>query len=313
MGDKSKQAFSAFDFDSSVEPFELLQCTACGFAQTYPAPDPASIGKYYSSSYYGSGARKFTGIIESLTVLGNRIRAKKIFKALAGTRPDCGKYKVLDIGCGRANLLRQLNLMGCECHGLEREDYPSDSSLPDIKIHRNSLEDEKFADSSFDAVIIWHVLEHLHEPAAILDEAARITAEDGLAVIAVPNFSSLQSRWFKSNWFHLDLPRHLYHFDVANLSNALTQRGYVVQAVSTCSPEQNIFGFIQSFMNSLRFLGKPNEFYQLLKQHSGFAQNLKLAVWILLAMALFPFALLEFALSCVLRKGASVIIFARKT
>ena len=309
---ETQQVFRAFDFDLSVEPFALWQCSQCGVTQTWPRPDTAALDQYYSRSYYGGGTRKFSGIIEFLTVLACKFRAKKIINALAKTKLVGRTVKVLDIGCGRANLLRQLRTTKWECYGIEREKYPSNSSMPDIKIHRGSLEEEKFEDSFFDAVIIWHVLEHLDQPAVTLDEVARITREGGLVAIAVPNFSSIQARVFKSNWFHLDLPRHLYHFDVENLSCALTQRGYIIHSESTCSLEQNLFGFIQSLMNSFKFLGKPNNFYQLLKQHSGFARTLKLAFWILIAILIFPFALVEFVISCVLKKGASAIIFAQK-
>jgi SAM-dependent methyltransferase len=310
---KGRQVFSAFDFDQSVVPFEVTQCLACGVAQTCPMPDPFSLSNYYSETYYGGSTRKFSGIIELLTVLGNRMRAKKILKALSATLSDDDRFKVLDIGCGRANLLRQLSLLGCDCSGTELEEHPAEDAEPDIKIHRGSLEEAQFRDSSFDGVIIWHVLEHLYHPAETLDEIARITRKGGLIALAVPNFSSLQSRLFKSNWFHLDLPRHLYHFNVNNLNETLIQRGYVINSVSTCSLEQNLFGFIQSLMNSFRFLGKPNSFYQLLKQHSGLANNLKLTAWSLLALLIFPIAMIEFGISCILRKGASVIIFAHKS
>jgi SAM-dependent methyltransferase len=313
-GEKEYQpAFNALDFDHSIESFELRQCARCGVTQTSPCPDSVSLEQYYSRSYYGGGTKKFSGIIESLTVLGCKFRAKKIFNVLAKTRLGSGSIRVLDIGCGRANLLHHLKTTECECYGTEREKYPSDSSMRGIAIHRGSLEERKFENSFFDAVIIWHVLEHLHQPAVTLDEITRITRKGGLVAIAVPNFSSLQSRLFKSNWFHLDLPRHLYHFDADNLSKALTQRGYVIHSVSTCSLEQNLFGFIQSLMNKLRFLGKPNNFYQLLKQHSGIAAILKLALLTLIALLILPLALVEFVISCILKKGASVIIFAHKT
>jgi len=202
--------------------------------------------------------------------------------------------------------------MNCECHGVERESYASENKDTGITIHRSSLEDIQFDHAYFDAVIIWHVLEHLYRPIETLDEATRIIKDGGLVAIAVPNFSSLQSRWFKSGWFHLDLPRHLYHFDPDNLDQALTQRGFVVQSISTCSVEQNLFGFMQSLMNSFKFLGRSNTFYRLLKQHSGFTNNLKLAGWLVLGLLVFPFTLAEFLISCVLNKGASVIVFAKK-
>jgi SAM-dependent methyltransferase len=312
-GQKGDQRFKAFDFDQSVEPFDIVQCAQCGLAQTSPIPDDETLDRYYSKPYYGSGKKKFSWIIESLTVLGNRLRARKIFRAMARTGAGGTYPKVLDIGCGRANLLRWFRRSGCECHGTERGVFPADSDPEGIQIHRGSLEEAGFEDSSFDAVVIWHVLEHLDQPLETLDIMSRITRQGGVAAIAVPNFSSLQSRWFKGSWFHLDLPRHLYHFDVDNLRRALKDRGYEIDSVTTCSPEQNLFGFLQSAMNLPWLPGKPNQFYQLLKHRPGFRNHLKLAFWLLVSLLMMPFALLEFVLSCALRKGASALIFAHKT
>lgn len=308
----AKQTFTAFDFDNSVESFELLQCNGCGLAQTWPVPDSLAMDRYYSNDYYGGGAKKFSGIVEALTVMGNSLRARKILSVIKNVKINGGSIKILDIGCGRANLLQRLKEMGCKCFGIERKEYQTETNKQDFEIHKGSLEGRNFKDSFFDAVVIWHVLEHLHKPLKTLDEVTRITREGGIVAIAVPNFSSLQSRWFKTSWFHLDLPRHLFHFNVDNLSRALVQRGFIIHSVSTCSLEQNLFGFVQSLMNRLKLFGKPNEFYQLLKSHSGLAKSFKLALWTLVAVIMLPFAFIELGMSCLMNKGASVVIFARK-
>jgi 2-polyprenyl-3-methyl-5-hydroxy-6-metoxy-1,4-benzoquinol methylase len=312
-GKESSNCFTAFDFDSSVEPFQLVQCTGCSLTIIQPTPPPDSLDEYYPESYYGSGKRKFSGVIEFLTVLSCKLRAKKVVKQISRKKSGLHVNKILDVGCGRANLLQHLRGLGCECYGTERAKFPDDGNLDGIEIFKGSVAEGDYKNDYFDAVVIWHVLEHLHDPLVTLDEIARITRKDGIIAIAVPNFSSLQSNWFKSDWFHLDLPRHLYHFNVENLCQALTQRGYAVDSVSSCSLEQNIFGFVQSFMNKLKFLGKPNEFYQLLKKRSGSAETIKLALWLVIATLTLPFAVIEFVISCLLNKGASAIVFARKT
>jgi SAM-dependent methyltransferase len=311
-GQESKRTFQAFDFDLSEAPFDIIQCVQCGLAQTFPVPDQETLDHYYSVSYYGNAAKKFTGVIESLTVWGNRLRANKILRVMSGTRMSKSRFRVLDIGCGRGNLLQRFRKMGCECHGIEREVFPEGGDTDGLHIHRDSLADIIFEDSHFDAVVIWHVLEHLDEPFETLDVVSRITCEGGIAAIAVPNFSSLQSRWFKSDWFHLDLPRHLFHFNVTNLSRALRERGYVIESVSTCSLEQNIFGFVQSLMNALNILDRNNDFYQLLKKRKGFGSSMRLVFWMLIALLTLPFAMLEFVLTCLLGNGASILLFARK-
>jgi len=281
-------------------------------AQTYPVPDQTTLDRYYSDTYYGNATKKFTGAIESLTVWGNRMRANRIFKVMSNQRKPGDRFRILDIGCGRGNLLQRFNKMGCECHGTERRVFPAGGNIGGLQIHRQSLEEIQFEDGYFDAVVIWHVLEHLDQPFEILDAVSRITCEGGIAAIAVPNFSSLQSRLFKANWFHLDLPRHLHHFSVNNLSRALLERGYVIHSVSTCSPEQNIYGFIQSLMNSLNIPGRKNDFYQLLKKRSDFASSVRLFLWTLVALLALPFATLEFLITCLWGNGASILLFAQK-
>ncbi len=268
--------------------------------------------RYYPEAYYGSGSRKFSGIVEFLTVLGSKLRAKHILKEIAKAKSGERTIKVLDVGCGRANLLRYLKDLGCECYGTERSKFPVESQTAGIKIFKGSVADAGFKDGFFDAVVIWHVLEHLHEPLSTLDEIARITRKEGIIAVAVPNFSSLQSVWFKSDWFHLDLPRHLYHFNTDNLCQALKQKGYSIHSVSTNSLEQNIFGFVQSFLNRLKFLGKPNEFYKLIQKRSGLKQYLKLILWLIIAVLILPLAMIEYVISRILKRGACAIVFAHK-
>ena len=307
-----RDCYPVRDFDSSAEIFELVQCTACGLAMTSPAPQPEEMDRYYPETYYGEGDKKFSGLIEFLTIFGCKLRAKRILKEIAKTRQDNGARKVLDVGCGRANLLRCLKELGCECHGTERSVFPATSRPDGVSIFNGSVVDGAYGDGCFDAVIIWHVLEHLDDPFVTLEEIYRITRKEGIIAIAVPNFSSLQSSWFKSDWFHLDIPRHLYHFSSENLSQALKQEGYSIRSVSTNSLEQNIFGFIQSFMNKLKFLGKPNEMYRLIQGRSGLKQYFKLLVWLTIAVLILPLAIIEFVMSSILKRGASAIIIAQK-
>jgi ubiquinone/menaquinone biosynthesis C-methylase UbiE len=311
-GTEGSGCFNAYDFDHSTEKFELIRCNSCELVCTSPMPDQANMEQYYSKTYYGRGSRKFSGLIEFLAVLGNKFRAKKISKEIEKTRPANPFRRVLDIGCGRANLLRCMRNYGYECHGTERSGFQDDNQVAEVNIFKGSVSELEYKDGYFDAVVIWHVLEHLHDPFQTIDEIVRITRDEGLIVIAVPNFSSLQAGWFKSDWFHLDIPRHLYHFDVDILCRALKEKSYSIQSVSTTSLEQNIFGFVQSFMNKLDFLGNKNEFYKLLQHRSGPKQTFRLVLLFIPVLLILPLAIVEFLVSLVLRRGASAIIFARK-
>src|SRR5436190_2159200 len=71
--------------------------------------------------------------------------------------------------------------------------------------------------ASQDAVVLWHVLEHLADPGEALRRIRRWLRPSGALVVAVPNLSSLQARIGGDRWFHQDVPRHRTQFSRAGL------------------------------------------------------------------------------------------------
>jgi SAM-dependent methyltransferase len=91
-----------------------------------------------------------------------------------------------------------------------------------------SLPHPALGPQSFDVITMWHSLEHVHRPMAVLEEAYRLLAPGGKLVVAVPNIDSLAFRWFGAAWFALDLPRHLTHFAPWSLQQMLQNVGFRV-------------------------------------------------------------------------------------
>ena len=120
---ESIDCFPAYDFDQSIEMFALVRCSSCGLALTTPFPELSAMDSYYSEAYYGSGSKKFAGVIESLTVLGCKLRAKNILKRIGTLRSGNPKPKVLDVGCGRANLLPTLKTWGANAMVLSAQSF----------------------------------------------------------------------------------------------------------------------------------------------------------------------------------------------
>jgi len=305
--------FSVGDFDNIGLDFDLLKCKICGMVQIYPLPDKKLLNTYYQQTYYGAGRLKFISAVEKAVVLANKYRANKIVKYITKV-PSHKKTisKILDIGCGRGLLLNAFKKKGFDCFGVEREEFTS-THEDKLTIFKKDLKDIGFKTVSMDVIVLWHVFEHLIDPTKTLEELTRILKPGGLLVLSVPNFNSFQSFYFKNHWFHLDLPRHHYHFSLKNLNMLLNKNNYTIIYKSTYSVEQNIFGFIQSFFNKFIFFLPNNSFYFLLKQDKKkLSCYIKLCLWILLSLLIIPLAVTEFFASGILNRGAVLTIIAKK-
>jgi SAM-dependent methyltransferase len=306
--------FSALDFDSGKVSFELIECENCHLVRANPVPIHSELEKYYNLPYYGSGTDKFIGLAEMLTYCSNYLRYCSILSHLDSRKksPANTPIKIIDIGCGRGHLLKILQQKGFDCYGIERANFPKSDEAENIHIYRQKIEDVGFSENFFDVVLIWHVLEHADDPVSAIREAVRILRPGGLLALAVPNFGSNQARFFRENWFHLDLPRHIHHFTKDVLLGLLKANGFDIMRNHTFSIEQNLFGFMQSFFNKMAPFIKPNKFYSLLKKTRGPSSTISLIIWTTFALLIFPFALLEYLISGTIGKGATVIIYAKK-
>jgi len=197
--------------------------------------------------------------------------------------------------------------LGAECHGLEREGFDAAGFPAGATLHLGPLDRQPFAPRSFHLITLWHVLEHLADPGPVLQQLSGLLAPGGLLVIAVPNIGSLQARLFGANWFHLDLPRHLWHFSPWSLEPLWRSAGLQSVSESGLSAEQNPFGFVQSLLNRL-LPGSPNRLYKAMQGDPRY----NLPAWLAAAACLAPLALLESLLAFSAVRGATYTIYLRK-
>ena len=232
---------------------------------------------------------------------------------LARQLPSGGR--VLEIGCGRGILLETLVNRGFEVHGVELHEQAFQGIDPRVKQHvSETLSDLHFPAGHFDEVIIWHVLEHLPDPRGTVREIRRILKPGGVMVVAVPNFASWQSRWSKNAWFHLDLPRHLFHFPVESLKRLITREGLHCTGTHHFSLRQNPFGWLQSALNRWSWLPRNGLYVLLQRRPAGepppFCFRTRCLLW-LVWWAGIPEALAVSIVEAVFCRGATVHIVAR--
>ncbi|MFN0201374.1 MAG: class I SAM-dependent methyltransferase, partial [Bacteroidia bacterium] len=129
--------------------------------------------------------------------------------------------------------------------------------------------------NSFDAVTMWHVLEHVHELHAYIKQIHAILKQNGVFFIAVPNYTSLDAEIYQAHWAAYDVPRHLYHFSPESMKVLLQKYGFTIQEhkmmpfdsfyISLISEKyktgkSNLFkGFWNGFKSYWKALGNPQK------------------------------------------------------
>jgi len=293
-----------------VDRFSIVQCRTCRIAITFPVIPSDEMGRYYPPAYYGTGNRRFNPLFEWLVTIFRRRRVRKIERFVA-------KGRALDIGCGRGITLRQLKEDGWEVSGVEISETAAAQarSVLGDTIFVGDVLDAPWRSDSFDVINIWHVLEHLPDPTAVLAKSRTLLRPGGLLVVAVPNFESFQARFAGRQWFHLDVPRHYWHFGEKNLRALLEERGFAIQETSHFSLEQNPYGWIQSLLNRLGF--PFNLLYDLLKQESARNVVHPFRVYPIWSLLLLPALLLViplgsalFLFELLLRRGGTIEVYA---
>ena len=209
------------DFTVTKETFTLVNCIQCGFKFTNPRPSAKEIDKYYDSEDYISHSNTAKGIINKIYHLVKTRAIKKKIHLIEDLNPS--SKDILDIGCGAGSFLKGINDTGWTTTGIE----PSKKTrnyCTDI-LNLNVLDEPflKSTNNKYSIITMWHVLEHVHELNARIEEIYRLLNPGGYAIIAVPNYLSKDAVKYEEYWAAYDVPRHLYHFSADIMKSLFTK------------------------------------------------------------------------------------------
>lgn len=223
------KSFTAKDYTVSNEMFEVWKCEDCTLQFTQNVPNNEDIGPYYKSSAYISHSDTNKGLINRLyhlvrnyTLQGKR----KLIQAETGLSQGA----LLDVGAGTGAFSSTMQVAGWKVTGLEPDDTARQNAL---QLHALQLLPPgklyDLQDNQFDAITLWHVLEHVHELHPYLSKFNTLLKQNGRLFIAVPNYTSLDAELYGDSWAAYDVPRHLYHFSPKSMEVLAQSEGFVVK------------------------------------------------------------------------------------
>ena len=223
--DDLKPVLNAIDHTVSHEQFAIWQCQSCSLRFTQDVPDAASIGPCYHSEEYISHSNTTKGLVNRLYHLVRRqtLSDKRHLIQSAARRKQ---GKLLDIGAGTGAFAGYMRERGWEVTGLEPESVAREHALTDYGVRLLDMDQlDALPPDSFDAITLWHVLEHVHDLHHYMERLKTMITKGGRIFIAVPNYTSYDATVYGGAWAAYDVPRHLYHFSPDSMDRLLSLHG----------------------------------------------------------------------------------------
>lgn len=201
-------------FNGKKTVYELLRCSACSMVWLNEPPSKTEMGMHYGSDYDRTIAKASQASDHWLP------RRDELSRLMSGGA-------ILDMGCGSGGFLSTMKGPSWKLYGIEMSGGAANVARDrcGAEVFVGDVVNAPFARGSFDAITAFNVIEHVYEPKEVLAKVAEWLKPGGVFYTMMPNIDSAGARMFRSYWYALELPRHLYHFSPNTLKSVARSAG----------------------------------------------------------------------------------------
>lgn len=206
----------------SNDKFRIYECQNCKVAFVDVNVNSEYYSKYYPANYYQDNHNNL--LLNKLLYLLKELSFRRRLRLIKKYKPEGNK--VLEIGCAKGEFLHRLP-SSFQKHGIEINEIGYQyikEHYQDIEIYNIKIDSDDFDGLSFgeyDIILMWHVFEHVDNPVAFVRSLSKLLSKNGVIILDIPNKNSIGFNLLKHAWFHLDAPRHLFHYAYDNLRSLL--------------------------------------------------------------------------------------------
>jgi SAM-dependent methyltransferase len=208
-------------------------CRRCGLVWSNPRPSEAEVRRYYSREYRLDYKGHSTPPLRHVARSGRG--ALNRYRELAPYLRNGAR--ILDVGAGGGEVVYVFRRMGFDACGLEPDERYARHARETlgVPVETGFVQDVTFAGRRFDAVTMYHALEHVEDPLAILARLRSWIAEDGVLLVEVPN---VEARCISpAHRFHF---AHFYNFNRGTLEAIGRKAGFDPVATATSTDGGNL-------------------------------------------------------------------------
>ncbi|HZV70249.1 MAG TPA: class I SAM-dependent methyltransferase [Saprospiraceae bacterium] len=211
----------------------------CGYYKQVPFLSDEELNTIYEKDYEAF-TRK--GIFEFLTQRVTRRRAKRF-------RPLIQDKDVLEIGSSTGEFLFHCRNQGAKnVEGVEISQYASKIAREKYNLNIICSTFENFnPGKKFDAIFMFHVIEHVKNPQEVIQKCKSFLNKDGVLVMETPSWKSFESNFYHDQWVGWSVPFHTFIFSPSCLEKLTKRSGFNVADIHQ-SPLSNSYSFVIPFL-----------------------------------------------------------------
>ncbi|MBM4253252.1 MAG: class I SAM-dependent methyltransferase [Deltaproteobacteria bacterium] len=244
-------------FYAAPGAWDFYECRRCQCIYLDPRPTASSIGRAYANYYTHEQPSSLAARIKDRLknevyseLLGLDVRPRMVpsklvqklvtkFLGASVSKPfgfellgSLPKGKFLDVGCGSGVIVRFARSLGWDAMGIDMDPVAvGKAQAIGLNVVQGSPADIPKYGQEFDCIMCCHVLEHVHDPIAMLKILKSALKPCGTLFLVLPNSQSGLRAHFSENWRGLEAPRHLQIPSQQGLTSLLAALGFKVKVV----------------------------------------------------------------------------------
>lgn len=215
----------------------VVKCNVCQHRYASPVINEVLMKKYYEqldSEYFGADKGRFRDHVE-----------KRHEVILSLVQKECARGGLLEIGCGNGILLKKFQNSGWDVLGIEPSPGASKFAAGELglDVRRESFDSAALRGQLYDAVLLFDVIEHLHNPNQIMQGIRQILKPTGALFVGTGNIESVNARLGKTFWGYFDSFEHISFFSPGSIKHLLARHGLLAERMIKVSYNG---GFLQN-------------------------------------------------------------------
>lgn len=219
---------TTFEPELKSGKWQLCRCLSCGLVFTSPRYQTRYLQQLYEERYYETVDSYLK--TQLIPPSSDELAFAEKLRGNLSLRDDRQLHS-LDIGCGAGRVVSAFRQAGWDAWGC-------DPSLKAVELGKSkglrlcAGDIRAVAQTDFDLMTAFHVLEHTVDPKTFLIECHSKLRPGGLILLEVPDYGSRRARKMKESWPFLYPDTHFYQFTASTLRRLLAESGFRIDRIA---------------------------------------------------------------------------------